>query len=63
MAAYSLELRERIVEAVARRRGSKRQIAAVFGVHESFSYKLLRQKRFKDRIRGEFFAPWGVAET
>src|SRR6266496_934240 len=22
-----------------------------------------REKRFKDRIRGEFMAPWGVAET
>ena len=22
-----------------------------------------REKQFKDRIRGEFFAPWGVAET
>ena len=41
MAAYSLDLRERIVEAVERRIGSKRKIAEVFGVHESFIYKLL----------------------
>ena len=45
MAAYSLDLRERRVEAVERRIGSKRKIAEVFGVHESFIYKLLRQRR------------------
>ncbi|SRR5260221_7319108 len=50
MAAYSLDLRARIVEAVERRNGSKRQIAAVFGVHESFIYKLVRQKRERGDI-------------
>jgi transposase len=45
MAAYSVDLRERIVEAVERQVGSKREIARLFGVHESFLYKLLRQKR------------------
>jgi transposase len=45
MAAYSLDLRERIVEAVERQVGSKRKIAGLFGVHESFLYKLLRQQR------------------
>jgi transposase len=50
MAAYSLDLRERIVEAVARQIGSKRKIAALFGVHESFIYKLLRQKRDRGDI-------------
>ena len=45
MAAYSLDLRKRIVEAVERQVGSKREIARVFGVHESFLYKLLRQQR------------------
>ena len=45
MAAYSLDLRERIVEAVERQGGSKREIARLFGVHDSFLYKLLRQKR------------------
>jgi transposase len=45
MAAYSLDLRERIVEAVERQVGSKREIARLFEVHESFLYKLLRQKR------------------
>ena len=50
MAAYSLDLRERIVEAVERRVGSKRTIANLFGVHESFIYKLLRQKRERGAI-------------
>lgn len=45
MAAYSVDLRERIIEAVERQVGSKREIARLFGVHESFLYKLLRQKR------------------
>lgn len=49
MAAYSLDLRERLVEAVERQVGSKREIARLFGVHESFLYKLLRQKR----VRGD----------
>ncbi len=33
------------MDAVEWQIGSKRQIAALFGVHESFIYKLLRQKR------------------
>jgi transposase len=45
MAAYSVDLRKRIVEAVERQVGSKREIARVFGVQESFLYKLLRQQR------------------
>jgi transposase len=50
MAAYSLDLRERIVGAVERQLGSKRKIAELFGVHESFIYKLLRQKRDRGDI-------------
>jgi transposase len=50
MAAYSLDLRERIVDAVERNDKSKREIAKLFGVHESFIYKLLRQKRQLDHI-------------
>src|SRR5215510_6071884 len=50
MAAYSVDLRARIVEAVERQIGSKRKIAEVFGVHESFIYKLLRQKRERGDI-------------
>ena len=50
MAAYSLDLRERIIDAVQRGIGSKRQIAELFGVHESFIYKLLRQQRERGDI-------------
>jgi putative transposase len=50
MGAYSLDLREWRVEAVERQIGSKRKIAELFGVHESFIYKLLRQKRERGDI-------------
>ncbi len=50
MAAYSLDLRERIVDAVERKIASKRKIAEWFEVHESFLYKLLRQKRERGDI-------------
>ena len=50
MAAYSLDLRERIVEAVERQIGSNRKIAELFGVHESVIYKLLRQRRERGDI-------------
>ena len=43
--SYSLDLRKRIVAAVERGVETKRAIAALFGVHESFIYKLLRQQR------------------
>jgi transposase len=45
VAAYSLDLRERIVDAVERGLGTRSEVASMFGVHESFVYKLLRQKR------------------
>jgi transposase len=45
MAAYSLDLHERIVDAVERGLGTRSEVASMFGVHESFVYKLLRQKR------------------
>ena len=50
MAAYSLDLRQRILDAVERKDKSKREIAKLFGVHESFIYKLLRQKRLLNHI-------------
>lgn len=50
MAAYSLDLRQRILDAVERKDKSKREIAKLFSVHESFIYKLLRQKRQLDHI-------------
>lgn len=43
--AYSLDLRKRIVAAVEQSVETKRALAALFGVHESFIYKLLRQQR------------------
>ncbi len=50
MASYSLDLRKRIVDAGERRVGTKRALAALFGVHESFIDKLLRQKRERGDI-------------
>lgn len=48
--AYSLDLRERIIDAVERGSNTKRAIAELFGVHESFIYKLLRQQRERGDI-------------
>lgn len=45
MEAYSVDLRQRIVDAVDRQLGTYREVAETFGVHESFIYKLLRQRR------------------
>lgn len=45
MAAYSLDLRKRIVDAAERGVATRSEIASLFGVHESFIYKMLRQKR------------------
>ena len=45
MAAYSLDLRQRIIDAVEKGDKTKREIAEIFGIHESFIYKLLRQQR------------------
>ena len=43
MKAYSLDLRKKIVEAIDNEVGTYREVAELFGVHESFIYKLLRQ--------------------
>lgn len=45
MAAYSLDLRERIIDAIEQGQQTKRDLALLFGVHESFLYKLQRQQR------------------
>jgi len=50
MAAYSLDLRQRIIDAVEKGDKPKREIAEIFGIHESFIYKLLRQKRERGEI-------------
>jgi transposase len=48
--AYSLDLRQRIMDAVASGVETKRDIAELFGVHESFIYKLIRQQRERGHI-------------
>jgi transposase len=45
MKAYSLDLRTRIVEAVARQVGSQGEVASRFGVSRTLVKKLLRQRR------------------
>ena len=45
MGEYSLDLRQRLVEAVEQGLGTKREIARLFSVSENFLYKLLRQQR------------------
>ena len=50
MAAYSLDLRQRIIDAVEKGDRTKREIAAIFDIHESFIYKLLRQQRERGDI-------------
>lgn len=50
MKTYSLDLRERIIEAVERGDQTKREIARLFNVHESFIYKLFRQQRESGHI-------------
>jgi len=48
--AYRLDLRTRIVDVVDRGVGTMSEIAALFGVNESFIYKLLRQRRERGDI-------------
>jgi transposase len=45
MAAYSIDLRHKIVQACERRLGSQRALADLFGVSLSFVEKLLRRRR------------------
>ena len=45
MAAYSIDLRQKLLEAYARRLGSQRALAQVFGVSLAFVEKVLRQHR------------------
>jgi transposase len=45
MAAYSIDLRQKILHACQRRFGSQRTIADVFGVSLAFVEKVLRQHR------------------
>ena len=50
MGAYSINPHKRIVNAVERGEHTKREIAEMFNVHESFIYKLLRQQRDRGDI-------------
>ena len=50
MASYTLDFRQRIIDAVERSIYGKRQIAEIFGILESFIYKLLRQRRGRGDI-------------
>ena len=50
MITYTLDLRQRIIDAVEQNIYSKREIAEIFGIHESFIYKLLRQRRERGNI-------------
>jgi transposase len=45
MAAYSIDLRQKILQAYERRLGSQRALADVFGVSLSFIEKVLRRYR------------------
>ncbi len=45
MKAYSLDLRQKIVDAYDRKQGSQRQLAQSFGVSRTFVEKLFRQRR------------------
>ena len=45
MAAYSIDLRQKILPAYARRLGSQRALARLFGVSLAFVEKVLRQHR------------------
>lgn len=45
MRTYSLDLRERVVAAVARGDSTIEEVAAAFGVGQTFVKKMLRQKR------------------
>jgi transposase len=48
--AYRLDLRTRIVDVVDRGVGTMSEIAALFGINESFIHKLLRQRRERGDI-------------
>jgi hypothetical protein len=50
MAAYSIDLRQKILRALGRRFGSQRIIADVFGVSLAFVEKVLRQHRTTGNI-------------
>ena len=56
MAAYSIDLRQKILRACERRLGSQRTIADVFGVSLGFVEKVLRQHRTTGSIAPKPYA-------
>ena len=51
MKTYSLDLRQRLVDAVDDSIDTYSEIAEKFGVHESYLYKLLRQRRDRGHVK------------
>ena len=45
MKSYALELRQRLVAAVAQPLGPSEESAGIFKIHSSYVYKVLRQRR------------------
>ena len=45
MKTYPIELRQKIIAAVDQQLGTYKEIAEMFGIAESYIYKLLRQRR------------------
>lgn len=45
MKAYSLDLRQKVVQAHVHKRGTQEELAAVFGVSRAFVQRLLRRQR------------------
>jgi transposase len=50
MKPYTLDLRQKILEAYDRKRGSQRALAALFGVSRAFLEQLLRRRRTTGEI-------------
>ena len=57
MAAYSMDLRERVIAAYDRGDGSSRQLAEVFDVSASWIRKLLRLRRERGSIAAIEYTP------
>ena len=63
MAAYSMDLRERVIAAYDRGDESTRQLAEVFGVSRSWISKLLLLRRERGSIGGDQAPPRSEAEA
>jgi transposase len=45
MKTYPIELRQKIIDAVDQQLGTYKEIVEIFGITESYIYKLLKQRR------------------